>query len=92
MKELNEEKFTAYVLLPGGVKLSDFLGNADVNHGGLFLRCDSTSDRKSRANSVNALKRAIERHYGVKLERLRVTYSETYGFLSRTEIRYRVGK
>lgn len=86
MPELDEMRYAAYPSHSG------FLSDCLRSEFPLVLRCDSTRDRKSRANSVNALKRAIERHYGVKLERLRVTYSETYGFLSRTEIRYRVGK
>lgn len=84
--ELKESEFIAYVVVATGVRLSDYFKMAE----GVVLRCDNTANRYSRANSVNALKRAIERTYGAKLEAVRVSYDETYGFLPRTEIRYRV--
>ena len=89
MEELDETRYSAYALVPSGVKLSDLL---TVKSGFVSLRSDSTRDRKYRSSAVTALKLAIERHYGVRLEKAGVSYSETHGFLSRTEVRYRVEK
>jgi hypothetical protein len=55
------------------------------------INSDSTEDRRTRANRINARRRWFEQSTGVKLIRLGdASYSETYGFLSRTSLRYRV--
>jgi hypothetical protein len=57
----------------------------------VIIRADGSSDRRSRGARVGAAKRAWEAanpRLG-KLTRYCVSYSETYGFLSRTEVAYR---
>jgi hypothetical protein len=86
--ELDEDKYSAYANVVPGVSLSDYFKTAES----LILRADLANDRRTRAGAITALKRAIERHYGVKLVRVSGLYDETYGFLPRTEIRYEVEK
>lgn len=90
--ELDETKYTAYVPRHAELTLSQCIDRTHGSYGPLVLRCDNTRDRKSRGKSIGSLKLAIERHYRVKLTKISTSYSETYGFLSRTEIRYRIGK
>jgi hypothetical protein len=56
------------------------------------IREDSTHDRRSRAAAINAAKRQYERTEGVRLILVSKSYSETHGFLSRSEFRYSVAK
>jgi len=91
--ELNETDYCAYMPHLSSMAVSDCLDMAfagDMHF--VVLRSDSTENRRVRAAEVSALKRAIERTYGVALERANTSYSETYGFLSRTECRYRVAQ
>lgn len=83
---MDESKHYAYAVYSDLTTLSDYLKTAEV----IVLRCDMTWKRRARANSVNALKHAIEKAHKVTLEKVRVSYDETYGFLPRTEIRYQV--
>lgn len=62
----------------------------DTNY--VWIREDSTQDRRSRANAINAEKRKYERANGVRLTLLSKSYSETWGFLHRSEFRYTVAK
>jgi len=57
--------------------------------GMIIIRADSTHDRRSRAAEINAARRAFERDTGTRLALVTKSYSETYGFLSRSEFRYR---
>jgi hypothetical protein len=56
----------------------------------VVIRADGTGSRQQRASQVSALKRAVEKMNGYKLERTSINYSEGHGFLSRTEVWYRV--
>jgi len=56
----------------------------------VVIRADSTGNRRQRASQVAALKRAVEKRHGCKLTLDHVNYSETVGFLSRTEVWYRL--
>lgn len=84
--ELNEFKFSAYPVGPLQVKLSELIARNVF----ITLRCDSTNGRRSRGAAVASLSHAIRKRYGVTLERVAVSYSETQGFLWRTEVRYRI--
>jgi hypothetical protein len=55
-----------------------------------WIRQDSTGDRRSRAAAINAAKREYERANGVTLTLIHKSYSETHGFLARSEFRYTV--
>lgn len=48
--------------------------------------------RRVRAGQITAHKRAYEREHGVTLTRLTQNYSETYGFMSQTSIRYKIDR
>jgi hypothetical protein len=52
------------------------------------LVSDSTEGRPTRANRINALRRRLEAERGVKLNLISRSYSETWGFLSRSQFRY----
>jgi hypothetical protein len=56
----------------------------------IWIRADSTHGRRSRASAINAAKRAYERAHGVRLALISKSYSETHGFLSRSEFRYEI--
>lgn len=55
----------------------------------ITLVSDSTDGRVTRANRINALRRRLERERGIKLELFARSYDEAYGFLSRSQFRYR---
>ena len=54
----------------------------------VFITCDDSSDRRTRAAHITAAKRAYQRQHGVILALDHKTYSEQHGFLSRSVFRY----
>ena len=54
------------------------------------ITSDSTRDRRSRAGEINAGRRRYQREHGVTLTLVSKSYSETYGFLSRSAFRYSI--
>jgi hypothetical protein len=76
-QDVYRETHTAYVSLADSLRV--------------VIRADGTGSRRQRASQVAALKRAIEKRHGCKLTHDHVNYSETVGFLSRTEVWYRLG-
>jgi hypothetical protein len=52
------------------------------------ITADCTTGRRSRAAQINNYRRRFEREHGVRLALLTRSYSETYGFLSRSAFRY----
>jgi len=56
--------------------------------GDIYIRCDDSSGRRSRAAQINARKRSYERDHRVTLTLHGKSYSETFGFLSRSEFHY----
>ena len=54
----------------------------------VYIRADDTTDRRSRASQITARKLSYQRERGVSLTLVSKSYSETYGFLSRSEFRY----
>jgi hypothetical protein len=88
--ELDEGKYYAYAVRHPHMPLSQLCNDTMAMDARLWLRADLTSDRRTRASAINALKRAIEKTYAVKLVKVSTSYDETYGFLPRTEIRYKV--
>jgi hypothetical protein len=57
----------------------------------VVIRADGTGNRRIRAAEVSGLKRAIEKRHWCTLVRSHTNYSETSGFLSRTEVWYKYG-
>lgn len=51
-----------------------------------------TDTRRARAAAINAVRKAIETYYGVKLTVGYVTHSETYGFAHQTKIAYNIAR
>lgn len=56
----------------------------------VVIRAVGTSGRRQRASQVSALKRRIEKEHGCTLTYDHVNYSDCEGFLSRTEVWYRL--
>jgi hypothetical protein len=56
----------------------------------VWISCDDTSGRRSRAAQIIAHKRRYMVAHNVTLAFSSVSYSESDGFLSRTAIRYRI--
>lgn len=54
----------------------------------VYIRADDSTGRRSRASQITARKLRYERERGVTLTLVSKSYSETYGFLSRSEFRY----
>lgn len=58
----------------------------------VYIRADDTTGRRSRASQITARKLSYQRERGVILTLVSKSYSETFGFLSRSEFRYRVSR
>lgn len=54
----------------------------------VYIRADDTTDRRSRAAQITARKLRYERERHAVLTLVSKSYSETHGFLSRSEFRY----
>lgn len=56
----------------------------------VWIKADSTGNRRSRAAQIGAEKRAYQKEHGVTLKFITMNRDETYGFLHRTAVRYRI--
>ena len=64
--------------------------NPDAIGDYVWITCDSAHGRRTRAGSISFAKRAYERAHGVTLTLIHKSYSETFGFLSRSSFRYSI--
>lgn len=56
----------------------------------VWIKADSSGNRRSRAAEIGAEKRAYQKEHGVTLEFITMNRDEAPGFLSRTAVRYRI--
>lgn len=56
----------------------------------VVIRADGTGNRRQRASQIGALKRALEQRHRCSLTYDHVNYSEATGFLSCTEVWYKL--
>jgi hypothetical protein len=56
----------------------------------VWITCDATAGRRSRAAHISHECRRYQAEHGVTLTLLAKSYSETYGFLHQSSFRYRI--
>lgn len=58
--------------------------------GYVWIKADSTRDRRSRAGQIHHARIAYEEEHNVKLELITKSYDEAYGFLHQSAFRYKI--
>lgn len=58
----------------------------------VWITADSSGNRRSRASQIAVVKHNWEAGTGKRLTFDHASYSETHGFLARSEFRYKIGE